>query len=478
MNRDNRDLGYTLKLVFIISLLATLVVPIVLVSFYAYPYLDDFTNSLGWVNSDGNKLAYIFRNSFNIYNNWQGTYLGNALCSISIYALFGLAGVRIVYLINVMFFFYSSYSLTRSAFFSRNKDRGRLFSLMILFFGLLYLFSINSLGEVFYWWTGICVYTLPVSFVLLSISCYIAYRDKRRKIYLFTGIILAFLGAGGALNVTALLCGVLAYFTIRDFFITRKLDKSMLFFMSSFIGALINTAAPGNYVRHLNFDNRLRVVDAIANSVLRASAVLSRDYIIGFLLMAMAVAFVIGYVQIDKKECSFNYPGIVSIAGVVIIILTEFPVMLGYSTLYVPERCEFVEQLAMTMICIYVSFYWGGWCKTNNSIQLKGSTIFVLFFVTAIQIFPYISIYNLRELTPYKMIWHLSNGDYADFSTREDQIINDIKEFDGTDVVLHLKHQSNEKWVNFAGIGLDDGETNSNIANYFGKDSITIIYDE
>lgn len=93
----------------------------------------------------------------------------------------------------------------------------------------------------------------------------------------------------------------------------------------------------------------------------------------------------------------------------------------------------------------------------------------------------YFDVYSLRELTPYKMIWHLSKGDYRATAEREESIIKQIEESPEADVIVYVNRPGDEEWINLKLIGLTEDNAhwiNTGVAQYYGKASITLQYKE
>ena len=253
----------------------SVILPVIMACFYGLPAADDFSNARGWIIFQGNHLKYVFENMIKVYMSWQGTYFGAFLAGIPIYYMWGYIGLRLCMFINVAIFLFSCYLFTKYALKWFGITENTIATLLLYTIGMVYQLCNNNLDETFYWYTGICVYTLPLSCMLLCFSCYIAYEDKKENKFLILGCILAFLAAGGSLNVAALLCAVLLFGVVYNCIVNCKIEKNVLIGGTALLGALINTVAPGNFVRHSAFDEKISPIRVSFELLTRINEILS-----------------------------------------------------------------------------------------------------------------------------------------------------------------------------------------------------------
>lgn len=239
--------------------------------------------------------------------------------------------------------------------------------------------------------------------------------------------------------------------------------------------------APGNYVRHAVFDEKIRPLMSLGNTILRVNNVISFEFRNGLLLAVIVVSFVIAFKKLEKGVFVFKYPGLVTLYCYIAVLITDFPVTLGYSNLNLPSRCSFVEHLAIAVYAILTSVYWAGWAKNKEIFRLTREMYCTLAIVCVIPLSVYFDIYSLRELTPYKMIWHLSKGDYRNVAEREESMVRQIEESPESDVIVYVTRLGEEQWANIKPIGLTEDSThwiNTGVAEYYGKNSIILQYIE
>lgn len=464
-------------------LLLTIIFPILLGCLYGTPSADDFANSLGWQNYEGRHLEYMFSNLVDIYKIWQGTYFGIFICGFPIYYSLGLIGLR-MWLFGVVVLFFVAVFLVGISFIKWIRIERASKSVTILIVLTLFLFYVlgtNNLDEIFYWYTGTCVYTLPICFFLLCISFSMFYETSEKRIFLLLGIIFAFLAAGGSLDISALLCSILLFGIIYNYLVLKKISKGFWIGLTALAGTIINVMAPGNYVRHAAIDEKIRLLSSIGSTLLRVNSVISSEFRNGLLLVVIVVSFVVAYENLEKGVFVFKYPGLVTLYCYIAILITDFPVALGYSHSNLPSRCSFVEHIAIAVYMILVSVYWAGWVKNKEIFRFTREIYLILAIVCIIPLSIYFDVYSLRELTPYKMIWHLSKGDYQVTAEREKSIITQIEESPEADVVVYVTRLGEEQWTNIKPIGLTEDKThwiNTGVAQYYGKNSVTLQYIE
>ena len=181
-----KSVKYSQSILFV--LLCTIIIPFLLVCFYGVPSADDFSNSLGWIKNEKNPIVYLIENDFSIYMNWQGTYFGCFLSGLPIYYLFGITGVKFVYFFFTLFFvvsiFFSCHVCSSLLLKDNNKFNRNLFFLILSTICLYYILATCPMNEIFYWWTGICVYTIPSSCMLLCVSFLILSELKQKRLFL------------------------------------------------------------------------------------------------------------------------------------------------------------------------------------------------------------------------------------------------------------------------------------------------------
>lgn len=463
------------KKMLIVIILTVNALPILLGCFYGLPSADDFSNTIGWRQCDGNYVAYLFDNMILTYKNWQGTYFGAFLGSFPIYYVFGMKGLRIWLLLIAIAFFFAFFSFSRSVVkwigFRKTDDQTTV--LLFAAIGLSYIFSHNMLDETFYWYTATCVYTLPLILALLCVTCYFRYEEAEKNIYLIIGAILALCGAGGALDVSALLCALLLFGVLYNFLVRGVIRKNIVITIVALLGSIINAVAPGNFARHEVIDSELRLFDSLYYVIRRASITIISEFEEGLLLTIVIVTFIWAYNRLQDSLYHFKYPVLISLYGCFGIVISGFPVALGYSSIDFPQRAVFVERISIIIFVMLCTIYWAGWATNRKIFKFTRETIFVLAFVCILPMSA------LNEFTPCKMGIHMLKGDYEKAVTREENFVEQIKQSKDMDVVIECEKPRDNEWSNVKKLGLEedsDSWINNTIAHYYGKNSVTLQY--
>lgn len=470
-----------IKEIFLLIFIGTLIVPVLIGCFYGSPSADDFTNSIGWIYYEGNHLKFMFENLVNIYQKWQGTYLGVFMAGFPIYYVLGIPGLRIWLFLVAIIFFISVFMFSNALvkWYEIDKEHSKLAALTVSAMFLFYVLCTNSLGEIFYWYTGTCVYTLPISFALYGFSFYVKYEKQHSKSSLVFSILFALGAAGGSLDIAALLCSILLLLTLYNFIVLRKIDKGCLVFLAALMGAIINVVAPGNFVRHSVIDSKIRPFSSIYHTIAHANKVISYEFQTGFLLVIIVVAFLFAFIAYKEGKKDYKYPGLVTLYGYLSIIITDFPVLLGYSGSVLPDRCSFVEHISIYFSFIFVSMYWASWAAQRKKLSITKELCLIVSLICIIPLSTYINFSSILTLTPYRMAMHIAKGNYQIAAEREALIISQISSSDESNVIVEINRPLAGEWTNIMSIGLAEDTNywvNIGIADYYNKDTVSLHY--
>lgn len=471
-----------LKKIVLLIIVASFVYPIIHATIYAIPYSDDFSKMVTYKSYDCGFWEYLFLNVVDFYKNWQGTYFAALIGGIPTYYFGGILALRLEMFGNTVLFFVALYFSVQSVltYFGINREKRRLAELLYVVTGLFFLLNQTRLEEVFYWHSGMASYTLPLSCTLVSIICYLNYEvSKYKKSWLLMGIITAVCAAGGALNVSAFLCAALLFFIGYNFVIHKKNDRNIIIGIVAFAGSLLNAAAPGNFVRHSLVDSEIRLGGTLFATAVRVSDTIADSMQNGLLLPVVIVVFLTSYNYLKQSEFAFRYPGFVSIYGLFAIYVTDFPVLLGYSFRLMPERCVFVEQLAIVLWFIIVSIYWGGWASQKECFSFSKEWYIVIVLVCILPLSSYFSITRLMEFTPYKIVTNIKNGNFNTVTSRQEDVIRQIESSVEKDVIVYEYVGEESEWTIINPIGITEDENhwiNLAVADYYDKDSVVVQY--
>lgn len=471
----------------LVALIFSILIPVLIGTLFCVPAGDDYLYQAGFLQHEGNRFLYLFWFTKNYYLTWQGTYFGAFLAGIPVFDVLGLSGFRIVMFFVLVFFILSLALMIRSTIqllFGNCEKYVMTWELTFLT-GIFYLFGTNLLIEVFYWYSGMQVYTLPLSFAFISIFCYISFERKKKNYYLIIGIIGAFLASGGTLNVAALSCTLTLFAIIYSVIIRKVMDKGLFIGVSALIGALINAMAPGNFIRQGAYEESVSLLGALVKTGVRVVYSAFSDFRSGTLLILVVVLFLFANRNLKDSRIEFRYPGWITLYALFAIYVTDFPFVYGSGSIQLNSRVEFVEHLCMMLFFSLTAIYWGGWSAKREIFQFSNTNLLII--VVGMLMFlsgPYA--YNtFMGFTPYKMLVHMVNGDFSEIARKEEDMIRQIQESEDADTVVIIEKDKPGQWVNFERMyrlpsdlefvnELDD--VSAKVIGYYGKESIVIRF--
>lgn len=276
--------------------------------------------------------------------------------------------------------------------------------------------------------------------------------------------------------MAALECFLLLTVIASNWLRNRTFDKSIVVFLVAFIGSVVNAMAPGNFARHSEMDTEIRLVNSIGSSFVRINYVISQEIQFGILLLVIIVSFLIGYFISSSNKIEIRLPGVITICGYIGVAIVDFPVILGYSDTYMPERCIFIERIAILIFVMVSTFGWGAWLKQKNIFRVSVEFLIVIGIVCVVTMSKYIDYREIMEITPYKICAHMANGDYEKANDTFSFVIDRIKESE-EDVIVWIEPKCEDFWTNIKDVGLREDNNfwiNKAVADYYGKRSIAL----
>ena len=360
------------------------------------------------------------------------------------------------------------------------KDAGtkKLLTVLFMFMAVFYIFANNPLSEVFYWYTGICAYTLPLSLALISVADYILYNENKKLRYIIAGSIYAVMAGGGSLNIGTLLCGLLLFCVVYDRLTEGKFDKNIIIGIAALLSTVVTVAAPGNFARHSSYVASISPATCLYYSVSQVGKMISEGFASGFLTVIIVVSFVVSYNIFKNTERKFVLPVLVALFSYAGMVTVLFPVCLGYSSKFIPERCMFVQYLTVYILLVLASGYIAGWCADKKIFEFTNVSYLILALVCIVPMARFLDNDNLRELIPVRMFWHMASGDYKTVEARELWLLNELEQAADEDVVIYVQAPPEGEWTNIKGVGLIDDPDfwlNEGVAAYYGKNSVIVI---
>lgn len=218
---------------------------------YSYPCEDDFSFEFGALDY---RLKYASDFSAGLHAAWgmalsrQGAYLASFIFHfITPYSRWGMPGFHFMMIFVTVTFVSSLAYLVKGFKLSKNV------SLFLLLMVLGITFCLSGTGnnrELFLWYTGAMSYSFETALGFFSLGCFIRILEGDNKKLLWIGsCTLALLGGWGSLEIAGGLCA-LHLFVVALIIKRVKQRKALIIpFVFSFLGALTNALAPGNFAR-------------------------------------------------------------------------------------------------------------------------------------------------------------------------------------------------------------------------------------
>lgn len=444
------SLNKNLYKIFIILLIAVFSLPVLISITYVVPATDDLCAGIKIEKLREQhtliESAIIFaKDSF---FNWQGTYFGTfvwgfqpnfhnnsffalraiLMCSFSLFVCGTFLYIFVLSKKVLKFSTASSYAMA----------------------GIFTIISLNTTrgGEWFTWNTGCAVYQIPMICYLYSLIALIWYYLKRIYFLMIISIILSFFAAGGALVVTSLGCSMLL---LTFVFIA---DKNKIFSKNNFIlcfpflmsvcGGILNSLAPGNYIRHLSHEKsgQLHIFRALRDSVLSF-----QDHVIFLnsfsIIFFLGVLFIVIY-KMETIKITLKQFTLLIIFGCTSIVFVAFPFLLGYSTPRVGTTTRIAYTFDFAILFYLVVFTVAFACYTRNSefveslfcsfskLKKLPSLILVLICITYF-------CSGIKNGYAYKTFKDLKHGYIQEATSSLSYVYSELSKGNNSDVVLRVK---------------------------------------
>lgn len=242
-------------------------------------------------------------------------------------------------------------------------------------------------------------------------------------------------------------------------------------------GALANSLAPGNFVRHSVIDDSgLHLFRAIIFSFSEVVATAEWLFLDTFFIIFVLIAFFIG-VSIGKKQSVNNtYSWIMIGLNFLTPIVTYFPICLGYSSGGGPNRCRFMLTLAFVISAISISFFVGKISAARIQANYKREVVLMLLLLLIIMPIKRDG-WKFSSLIPYRTLMKLTEGDIQSYYRGVNEVYDIISKDTNEDVFIFSLPISVDEFMTVDIKEDPDYLINTECANYFGKKTIQYVSD-
>lgn len=452
--------------------------PFVLSMLYSIPGADDF--AMIYNPKDGFFLFSAMKRATNMYFTWSGLWIYmfiEFLCNpVTIFGPTSLMyGVVMIVLFGMflLILFYLIKTILKDVY--KLEDSTVIFGCFILF--LMCFLNTGIYTEIFYWFIG-SVYMWAVSLCMLTVALEIKYFTSgfQRKY----AVELSVIGFIACSFFQAAVFPGMVYLVLWIHYCKREnkfLWKALIPLMIMIAGGLISVVAPGNYVRHDSYDNSgLHFGEAIWTACFNECIVLFNLIKKPFAWILVSIFSLLGAFKIKELKCEIN-PIWYAFIIFLILFLTCYPLALGISQIGLPNRYVFLLNSYASIMIMAWSMYLGTWLKNILPAKIKGrkclmqiligsfATVLIIWGIFCYKNIPFIKTFvNMDEIRLCHDNWIA--------------VYEEIQNTEEADVVLHLdKDLYKNEIIMVPGASYNEQYwENVNMAGYFGKTSIVVIY--
>ena len=510
MNSENiKKIASRALLILSVLALVVMIGTVLVSSLYTVPISDDYWYARTGIGAKGlwHRLIVAAQFSYEIYVHHQGTYFTSFIGSLFNPLIHGgFAKLRVVMFINAAMAFASILSFVYVAL-GKMKVKSVTARVFILALATFVITGFDAFQEIFYWFVGACVYGFPMSLGIFAVTLLLLANDREEgpasasegskasasagsksvsgsktpgaKACYIAAAILGFCAVGASLAITGTVCWLVlsfvVYYAIKD----KKLDrKNISVFMACFGGALINAAAPGNFIRlDLESGESFTLLDGISNTwgyFLYALKWLFFNKNYGCVFLALIIT---GFVIFAHRKITREYM-ILSVMLLFTPFVTVFPVLMGYGVGWMPNRCFYILIVVMDFafgnLALAVGALLSDILKENfkkPALISLAAVLLVLFAATP---------YNIREYIFLKMDKQLVMGEFQENYKNTKAMLDGFADMEGEDVEVDVPLHP-EEVRNFYCFYLTEDPTsdfNKDIAKAYGLNSIVNIRKE
>lgn len=352
----------------------------------------------------------------------------------------------------------------------RSRDE-RNVALLFAVASLFCVYDTNMWPEIDSWISGFNAYGLATIFGLLAASL-MCRRAVDSKPWLVLAAICAFLGAGGTLQITGGICCLLLVILLVKALQGFAKTSDGIIFGASFLGALINVAAPGNYVRRNSVDPTgfhpgiaLPFIIQWGNEVWTA---LLTHPLVPALLVGI---FVLG-IHLQERIRPHTWKLLLLLlACVAAPYLSAFPVCLGYGGGYFPNRCLWAATMLATLALLTAVFVLG--CLVGRVLKGRGNKLVNTASTIAILVLTVFGAVALPKTSAtYTTLQHLTDGTIGKYCREVGTALEDLSRQEGPDAKVKGLPSPIEEIKPFYISPDPANETNQYIATYYGFNSV------
>lgn len=400
-------------------------------------------------------------------------FLGNVLIFSVVEGWFSLSAAMVVcnlLLIAVLLLFVVT--VVRSTGLCRSRDE-RNVALLFAVASLFCVYDTNMWPEIDSWISGYNAYGIATIFGLLAASL-MCRRASDSKPWLVSAALCAFLGAGGTLQITGGICGILlVILLIKALQGFAKISDGIIF-GASFLGALINVAAPGNYVRRNSVDPTGFHPGIALPFIIQWGNDVWATLLTHPLVPALVVGIFVLGIHLQERIRPLTWKLLLLLlACVAAPYISAFPVCLGYGGGYFPNRCLWAATVLATLALLTTVFVLG--CLVGRVLKGRENKLVNTASTIAILVLTVFGTVALPKTSAtYTTLQHLTDGTIGKYCREVGTALEELSRQEGPDVKVKGLPSPIEEIKPFYISPDPNNETNQYIAVYYGFNSIAL----
>lgn len=468
-------------------MVAAIVLPIVMAGGYTYLCEDDFSFEGGakdLIRDYGNIYVGAWVRMVSYYHTNEGSFLFDYLMSaVRIYSRAGLPGFHIFMMLSIGLFFFTLGNLIRLIVKDWAATLGISVSVFVLLFGMN-----NTLAtkEIIFWYTGVLYMLLVFILAFITTSLSICNIRTGKIRYAIWGMIIGFFASGGSLNVTSANCAWLLAILILTFPKVKERKSVALPFVGSFIGALINACAPGNFAR---LEGETSTVwEGLANTfrcyISDSKLLMSSRIFWGMLVFCFFICVVLK-VKILPQGIS-NLQLIISIVGAWLVkFFSLFPITFANTQWHdmsqFSMRTFSSYEVVAKIMNIFIVIVIAQWLtERKEKIAEYGAGIAIVVMAAFLLITYPATKAELKNGMVYNVINDFRTGAMQETLVVREYVLSTLQMAeDGTDCIIYVPVYNKANSMYGMGLGVDySWIVNQSAANLFDLHTATVIYSE
>ncbi|MBR1797011.1 MAG: hypothetical protein IJ757_03225 [Clostridiales bacterium] len=493
--KKNSRFKECLKYIVVIAIAVIIAFPHLIMTTYAIPGADDFScaNAVSIYRENHNMVASAIAYTRDVYYTWQGTYTGEFIMGMEPSVRESFTAIRVILFLSVVLFAASLIMLVYiicKRFFGLSSSKAIAVSLLAEFTA----FNISVTGELFSWYTGMAVYTIPLIAVLFCLAFSIISYYDGKLIYAILASVFGVIGAGGSLEVVGFGCMALLVLLVVYTMGIKNIKaniRRLIFLYVPFVltvaGALFNTLAPGNFVRQESMTNSGSFKTALITSFLNFNTHVSFILTTYILPLVLLVVFIICICSDSKISIDGSKLVLAVIGAVVIPVVTIFPVILGYGSYNVDayissSRVIYIFDLVISLSLIILdgilALYLKELLRRNNINAKEQMHKYLILVIALLLVFSGNVVQNYNNGMSGRISEDIKGERMHIVSERFTDVYRQINEAeDGTDVYIVMPDDLPDTEL-YVPLYIEQPEyfANKEVATYYNVNSFTRLW--